>query len=137
MPTFTRGETSIYYEVHGSGHPVLLFAPGGMRSSIPLWDRAPFNPVRELAGQFRVVAMDQRNAGRSRAPVTAADDWRTYAADHLALLDELGIDRCHLLGQCIGGAFILALAALAPQRVSAAVAMQPIGLSGDNRGAFH
>jgi hypothetical protein len=51
--------------------------------------------------------MDQRNAGgRSRAPVTAQDGWHSYAADHIALLDHLRIDRCHLFGQCIGGSFI-------------------------------
>ena len=136
MTIFNRGATSIHYEVHGAGHPVLLFAPGGMRSSITFWDKMPFNPVRELSGELRVIAMDQRNAGRSRGPVSASDGWRTYASDHLALLDHLGIARCHLLGACIGGAFGLALATAAPERVTAAVLQQPIGLSGDNRSAF-
>ncbi len=136
MPTLTLGETSIHYEVHGSGYPVLLLAPGGMRSSIAFWDRAPFHPVRELAGQFRVVAMDQRNAGQSRAPVDASDDWRTYTSDHVALLDHLGIERCHVLGGCIGGAFGLSLMAVAPARVTAAVLLQPIGLGADNRTVF-
>ena len=136
MATFTRGETSIHYEEHGSGHPVLLFAPGGMRSSIEFWNRMPFHPVRELAGSFRVVAMDQRNAGQSRAPVSAADGWRTYTSDHVALLDHLGVERCHLLGGCIGGAFALSLVVAAPSRVTAAVLQQPIGLA-DNRAAFH
>jgi pimeloyl-ACP methyl ester carboxylesterase len=68
--------------------------------------------------------------------VHASDDWRTYAADHLALLDELGVERCSVLGMCIGGAFCLNLAAAAPERVAAAVLEQPIGFSGTNRGAF-
>jgi pimeloyl-ACP methyl ester carboxylesterase len=136
MATFTRGETLIHYEEHGSGHPVLLFAPGGMRSSLDFWNRTPFDPVRELAGSFRVVAMDQRNAGQSRAPVSAADGWHTYASDHVALLDHIGIERCHLLGGCIGGAFALRLAVSVPSRVTAAVLQQPIGLA-DNQGAFH
>ena len=136
MPTLVRGDVSIHYEVTGSGYPVLLLAPGGMRSCIPFWDRAPFHPVRELSSRFRVIAMDQRNAGKSRAPVTAADGWDTYAADQLALLDELGVERCHLVGMCIGGAFCLSLAVRAPARVSAAVLMQPIGLSPDNRPVF-
>lgn len=137
VPTFTRAETSLYYEVHGSGYPVLLLAPGGMRSSIPFWAKMPYSPVRELAGSFRVIAMDQRNAGQSRAPVSALDGWPTYTADHLALLDHLGIERCHLLGGCIGGAFALALAAVAPSRVSAALLQQPIGLSATNRAVFY
>jgi pimeloyl-ACP methyl ester carboxylesterase len=136
VPTFVRGDTSIHYEVYGTGHPVLLLAPGGMRSSIPFWDLAPFHPVRELAGQFQVIAMDQRNAGHSHAPVGANDGWSSYTSDQVALLDHLGIASCHVLGACIGGAFCLALVAAAPSRVTAAVLQQPIGLGGDNREAF-
>lgn len=137
MATFTRGETSISFEVHGSGHPVLLLAPGGMRSAMAFWDRMPFHPVRELAGSFRVVTMDQRNAGQSRAPVHSSDGWRTYTSDHVALLDHLGIERCHVLGGCIGGSFAFSLMTVAPTRVTAAVLQQPIGLGGDNRPVFH
>src|SRR5262249_25360438 len=107
MPTFERDRVSLYYEEYGSGFPILLFAPGGMRSSIEFWSKSPFDPTRELAGDFRVIAMDQRNAGQSRAPLSASDGWHSYAADHLALLDHLKIDRCHVLGGCIGGSYHL------------------------------
>ena len=73
MPVFERAGVSLYYEEYGSGYPLLLFAPGGMRSSIDFWRRSPFDPTAELAQDFRVIAMDQRNAGRSRAPISAAD----------------------------------------------------------------
>lgn len=136
MPKFRRGEIEIHYEVHGTGHPVLLFAPGGMRSNREFWPKMPYDPVKELAGKFRVIALDQRNAGHSRAPVSASDGWHSYAEDHLALLDELGIERAHLLGGCIGGAFALKLCLSAPERVSAAVLQQPIGDSGTNRELF-
>jgi pimeloyl-ACP methyl ester carboxylesterase len=137
MPSLVRGETSIHYEVSGDGFPVLLFAPGGMRSSIALWERAPFHPIRELSSKFRVIAMDQRNAGQSRAPIEPTDGWATYTADHIALLDELGITRCHVLGMCIGSAFCLSLSVHSPERVTAAVLEQPIGLSEGNREVFH
>jgi pimeloyl-ACP methyl ester carboxylesterase len=137
MPTFERRDVSIYYEETGAGFPVLLFAPGGMRSSIDFWHRvAPFDPTRELAAEFRVIAMDQRNAGKSVAPIRADDGWHVYTEDHLALLDHLGVERCHVLGGCIGGAFALALIDAAPTRVSAAVLQQPIGLSPENRAVF-
>jgi pimeloyl-ACP methyl ester carboxylesterase len=93
--------------------------------------------VRELAPHHQVIAMDQRNAGRSRAPIEASDGWETYASDHVALLDHLGIDQCHVLGGCIGGAFALRLAASHPARVGSLVLQQPIGFSGANREAFH
>jgi pimeloyl-ACP methyl ester carboxylesterase len=137
MPTFRRGGVSLYYETSGAGFPVLLFAPGGMRSSIEFWQRSPWNPIEALSPRFRVIAMDQRNAGRSTAPVTANDGWHSYAQDHVALLDHLGIERCHVLGGCIGGPYCLGVIAAAPERVCAAVLQQPIGFDGDNRQAFY
>jgi len=137
MPTLRRGETTIEYEVHGAGFPLLLLAPGGMRSATAIWGRAPYHPIKEFAGQYRVIAMDQRNAGGSRAPISAADGWHSYAEDQLALLDELEVERCHLLGGCIGGAFALSLIARAPSRVASAVLQQPIGYSGTNRDVFY
>jgi len=136
MPTFERGDLSLYYEEYGSGYPVLLFAPGGMHSRNDVWRSSPFDPTRELAGDFRVIAMDQRNAGRSRAPI-GADDWATYTADHLALLDHLGIDRCHVMGGCIGSSYCLGICRAAPERISAAVLQNPIGLSRGNRDDFY
>ena len=82
MPVFTRPDAEIYYEVHGSGHPLLLFAPGGLRSQLEYWRYSPSNPdaaapwmdpMVALAGRFTVVGMDQRNAGKSHGKVTAAD----------------------------------------------------------------
>ena len=37
MPIFERGETKLYYEEQGAGFPILLIAPGGMRSSVSFW----------------------------------------------------------------------------------------------------
>lgn len=136
MPTFRRGDVSIYYEEYGAGYPILLFAPGGMRSSIAFWANSPFDPTREFAPSFRVIAMDQRNAGKSTAPVSADDRWDTYTGDHIALLDHLGIKQCHLMGGCIGSSYCLGVIKAAPQRVSAAILQNPIGLSRRNRELF-
>lgn len=133
MPSFQHRGATIYYEEFGSGFPVLTFAPAGLQSTIAVWGQpmAPINPTTEFAQNFRVIAMDQRNAGgRSRAPITAQDGWDSYTQDHLALLDHLRIDRCHLYGQCIGGSFILNLLKKQPERVAAAVLAQPIGRVG-------
>jgi pimeloyl-ACP methyl ester carboxylesterase len=133
MPSIEHHGASIYYEEFGRGFPILTFAPAGLQSVIEVWSRpaAPVNPLTEFSDRFRVIAMDQRNAGgRSRAPIAARDGWDTYTADHIALLDHLGIDRCHLYGQCIGGSFILNLLKAQPQRVACAVLAQPIGRVG-------
>jgi pimeloyl-ACP methyl ester carboxylesterase len=135
MPVLKRADAEIYYEEFGSGYPVLLFAPGGLRSRIDMWHAAAEGPARpwndwteELASRFRVVAMDQRNAGRSRGAIAADHGWHTYAADQLALMDHLGYQRFHTLGGCIGASFCLKLCELTPSRVSAAVLQNPIGL---------
>src|SRR5262245_9617916 len=110
MPVFTRPDAEIYYEVHGSGYPLLLFAPGGLRSELAFWRHSPsnpsasppwMNPMADLSGRFAVIGMDQRNAGQSRGAVRPTDGWRTYAEDHLALMDHLGHARFHVMGGCI------------------------------------
>ena len=70
MSTFAYDGVSLHYEVYGDGFPVILFAPGGMRSAMTFWAQSPWNPITALSPQFRVIAMDQRNAGESTAPVS-------------------------------------------------------------------
>jgi pimeloyl-ACP methyl ester carboxylesterase len=137
MPNFQHDDASIYYEEFGKGYPVLLLAPGGMRSNIEFWKATPYDPTIELANDFRLIAMDQRNAGKSSAPIRSSDGWHSYTGDQLALLDHLNLERCHLIGNCIGGAFALALADAAPKRITAAVLQQPIGHSPQNRETFY
>jgi pimeloyl-ACP methyl ester carboxylesterase len=141
MPTYTRDGIEIYYEEYGNGYPLMLFAPGGVRSTISFWHSTPetprawMDPTVVLSAKFRVIAMDQRNAGQSRAPIRAGDGWQNYADDHLALMDHLGIKRCHVMGGCIGSSFSLTLCERAPQRISAAVLQNPIGFA-NNRHVF-
>ncbi len=144
MPALKIPDGEIYYEVHGSGYPLMIFAPGGLRSELAFWRHSPsdpaaravwMDPMAELGNRYRVVAMDQRNAGRSRTRIDASDDWHVYAGDHLALADHLGLDRFHVMGGCIGASFCLTLCELAPKRISAAVLQNPIGHA-DNRDVF-
>ena len=133
MPSLDHHGAHLYYEEFGSGFPILTFAPAGLASVIDVWRQpsAPIDPTTEFAADFRVIAMDQRNAGgQSRAPITAQDGWDSYTADHIAVLDHLRIDRCHLYGQCIGGSFILNMLKHHPDRVQSAVLAQPIGRVG-------
>lgn len=136
MAVFTSERTTINFEERGAGFPVLLLAPGGMRSGIDMWRNAAVDPWESYSDEFRLIAMDQRNAGRSEGPLDPADPWGMYAADQLGLLDHLGIDRFMVMGCCIGCSFILELIERAPQRVVAAVLEQPIGVYDSNRELF-
>src|SRR5216683_262342 len=89
MPTLKIPDGEIYYEVHGSGYPLMIFAPGGLRSELAFWRHSPSNPsapavwmdpMTALGGQYRVVAMDQRNAGRSRRAGLRLRYYRTRSA---------------------------------------------------------
>jgi hypothetical protein len=51
------------------------------------------------------------------------------------LLDHLGIERCQILGACIGVSFALRLCRDLPGRVQSAVLQNPIGLVPGNRAA--
>lgn len=139
MPTLQRDGATIYYEDHGSpSQPaLLLLSPGGLNSTIDFWDRLPLRPMEAFANDFRIVAMDQRNAGsRSKGPLDTSDAWGMYAGDQLAVLDHLGIRQAQVIGCCIGCSFIFELIKVAPERIAAGVLMQPIGEDDTNPGLF-
>jgi len=133
MPTFVNGPIQLHYDIEGAGYPILLLAPGGMRSHNDMWANMPWNPRAALRDRYQLLGMDQRNAGQSVAPVTGRDTWSSYASDQLALLDHLGVDECHVLGMCIGGPFILKLLTMAPSRFRSAVLLQPAGVDTTNQ----
>src|SRR5260370_26987105 len=97
-----------------------------------MWDSATINPLALYEDAFRLIAMDQGNAGRSSGPLEPSDPWGAYARDQLALLGHLGVDRFHVMGCCIGGSFALKLIQQAPGRVTAAVLQQPVGITDGN-----
>lgn len=144
MAVLKRPDGEIHYRVHGSGFPVLLYAPGGLRSRMEMWPDPAGGPPRSWvvwtealpAAGFTAIEMDQRNAGASRCDIRADHGWHTYADDHLALMDHLGFERFHVLGGCIGGSFCLKAVEMAPKRVAAAVLQNPIGLHPEETGYF-
>ena len=89
----------------------------------------PFNPIEEFKGEYRCIAADLRNAnaGQSSGPLEIDRPWDSYTDDHLGLMDHLGIDKFMVLGFCIAGPFIWNLLERAPDRVVAAVPVQPSG----------
>jgi len=138
MPFYEHGDVRIHYEEIGSGFPLLLIPGGGLNSSISFWTRASFNPMEEFKDDFRCITADLRNAndGRSTGPLQIEKPWDAYADDQLGLMDHLGIREFLVLGNCIGGPFILKLLQRAPDRVVAAVLSQPSGHRPENPDVF-
>ena len=114
MMTQTRsiaaGELEVGYIDAGSGAPLILIH--GAES-----DRNQFGALREALGDdLRVISYDQRDSGVTRNPPTpfTADD---LAADVVALMDALGIDRAYALGTSYGGVIAQILALNHPDRL--------------------
>lgn len=87
----------LYYELHGHGPPLVLVMGIGYDSS--LWTLAQ---VPALSTQFRVVLVDNRDAGRS-SKATHRYGIADMADDLAGLLDALGIPQTHVLGLSMGG----------------------------------
>jgi pimeloyl-ACP methyl ester carboxylesterase len=101
----------LHYQRAGSGEPLLLIQ--GMSGTHRAWGR----PLLDLVERdFEVVVFDNRGIGlspRVSEPFTVAE----MAADALALLDRLELERAHVFGISMGGMIAQELALAAPERV--------------------
>ena len=132
MPDVMRPDgTTIHYEVFGGGFPLLLLAPGGVNSQIEFWQRSIINPIESFADEFMVIGMDQRHCGRSKPGLTPFS-YDEAMQDQIAVLNDLGLARAHVMGGCIGCAYALRLADQAPARIAGAVMQDPVGLDQTN-----
>jgi pimeloyl-ACP methyl ester carboxylesterase len=130
MPFYDKGDVRIHYEETGSGFPLLLIPGGGLNSTIGFFTgNAPFNPIEEFKDEYRCITADLRNAkgGQSSGPLAIDRPWDAYADDQLGVMDHLGIGEFMVMGFCIGGPFIWNLLQRAPERIVAAVLVQPSG----------
>lgn len=109
------GGGPLAYRLDGSGEPLLLLNGGMM--SYGAWD--PLVPP--LAARYQVLRCDLR--GQLRSPGTPPSDLAGHADELVALLDHLGVERCHVVGTSFGGLVGIALAALHPGRVRSLVAV--------------
>ena len=126
---YEKGNVRIRYQQVGSGFPLLVTPGGGLNSRMSNWANAVINVMEEFKSDFRIIAMDQRNAtgGESTGPIPVDDPWGAFADDQLGLMDHLGIRQFFFFGNCIGGSFALKLMERAPERIVAGVLSQPIG----------
>ena len=91
MPVMLTHDTSIDYDVHGSGPNLLLI--GGLGFGRWAW----FKQVPELSRRFRVIIFDIR--GQHSLAHGVAD----LCAEAVALLGHLGVEKAHVLGTSLGG----------------------------------
>lgn len=105
------------YVDQGSGFTVLL-------GHSYLWSAAMWQPqIDALSRHFRVIVPELWGHGDSAAPPPGTVDMDALARQHLALLDALAIDRCHLVGLSVGGMWGAQLALEQPHRIDRLVLM--------------
>ena len=105
MPVTITENTSIDYDVHGEGPPLLLI--GGLGFGRWAW----FRQVPAFARHFRTITFDARGERDLKGGV--AD----LAADAVVLLEHLGVKKAHVLGTSLGGFVAQELALVRPDLV--------------------
>ncbi len=112
MATAHINDIDIYHEEHGEpgAEPLLLIM--GFMMNAAAW--APQIPA--FAERFRVIAFDNRGAGRTSQPEAAYTIPR-MAGDAAGLLDHLGVDAAHVIGVSMGGMIAQEFAIRYPARV--------------------
>ena len=133
MPTAKLDESlEMYYEDDDYTDPwrdpeTVVLHHGNAKSS-RLW----YAWVPLLARQYRVVRLDARGFGRSSLPPEGYD-WSlsNFSTDLLRLLDKLGLEKIHLVGETVGGTISLQFAHEHPDRLhSLTVCTSPYRFAG-------
>ena len=114
----TRVAQTSFFE-GGSGEPVLLLhGLGATKASlVPL--------VEALIDDFHCVSLDLPGCGESAKPIGAPYDAPYLAAAVVALMDALGIERAHLVGNSMGGRVALEVGLHHPERVGRLALLAP------------
>lgn len=108
-----RAPNVLFHHVDGEGEPVMLL--NGVAMSVASWQ-----PIAApLSAQYKVIRCDFR--GQLMTPAEPPADVAVHAADVVALLDHLEVDRAHLVGTSYGGVIGTLVAARWPERVRSLV----------------
>lgn len=99
----------LHFQEYGNGPPLVILH--GLLGSLDNWHTLS----KIFAGSFRVLAVDQRNHGRS--PHSEVMTYDAMAEDLSHLLDQLHIPSAHVLGHSMGGKTAMQFALSYPNRV--------------------
>ncbi len=129
--TVRVGRREIFVTEAGAGTPVVLLHGGGAGASgVSNYGRN----IDALAERFRVIVPDMPGYGRSTKGIDPSDPFGDLGMFVRGLLDEMDIEKAHLVGNSYGGAAALRCALDRPDKVDRLVLMGPGGI-GTTRGA--
>lgn len=110
MSKITVNNATFYYELHGSGHPLVLIA--GYSGTAASW--APM--IEGLSQNFQILAFDNRGVGQTlddNCPLSL----ELMAEDVIALCDALKLNKPHIVGRSMGGSITQIIAAKYPEKI--------------------
>jgi pimeloyl-ACP methyl ester carboxylesterase len=110
MPKLHANGIDIYYEIHGSGDPLVLIA--GLAYDHWMWHKM----IPDLAEQFQVIAFDNRGVGKTDKP-PGPYSAQMLADDTAGLIEGLGFQSAVVMGHSMGGFVAQALALSHPDLV--------------------
>jgi 2-hydroxy-6-oxonona-2,4-dienedioate hydrolase/4,5:9,10-diseco-3-hydroxy-5,9,17-trioxoandrosta-1(10),2-diene-4-oate hydrolase len=119
------GHRKLFVTQQGTGQPVVLLHGGGPGATgVSNYSRN----IDALAERFHVIVPDMPGYGGSSKELDHNDPFGDLAFAIRAMLDELGIDKAHLVGNSYGGAAALRLTLDRPDRVDRLILMGPGGI---------
>lgn len=114
MSTTAANGVDLFFEQEGDGDDVLFIS--GLADEGACW----VDQVAGLKQRYCLTTFDNRGVGRSSTPdgpFQIAD----FAADTIGLMDQLGLERPHVVGSSMGGAIAQELALAHPDRIRSLV----------------
>ena len=111
MPTINANGATLYYDIQGSGYPLVLIA--GYTCDHTFWDPL----LHDLSQSYQVVIFDNRGAGQTKdagGPLSV----ELMADDVMVLCQELNLKKPHMVGQSMGGAIAQIIATRYPEKIN-------------------
>lgn len=122
----TIGGVRTHLHEAGDGPPLLLLHGSG--PGVSAWANWRL-VLPQLAERYHVVAPDQVGFGGTAHAATGTYGRRTWTDHALAVIDALDLGRCRIIGNSMGGAIALSVAAARPESVERLVVMGSVGVS--------
>ncbi|MCP4598088.1 alpha/beta fold hydrolase [Neptuniibacter sp.] len=98
------------YQIHGEGEPLIILH--GLFGTLENWGAQ----IKTLSENFRVIAADMRNHGKS--PHSEDISYDLMAQDIAALMQHLNLEKAHIIGHSMGGKAAMQLALSRPELIN-------------------
>jgi pimeloyl-ACP methyl ester carboxylesterase len=114
MPLVKINDINMYYQIIGEGKPLIII--WGMGGEQPSFVEA----LKTKIDGYKLIIFDNRGTGRTDKP-DIPYSIEMMAEDTVSLMDQLNIEKAHILGISLGSRIALTLASQNPQRIESLI----------------